>query len=101
MTDNRDFSRIVERARLHYSALKDDISNTANRIEFIRLSALATEAHHLLTDLIQFEVGLVYSHVNGLNGIQGDPSEGQTFYEPSTDTPLDLPGFKSPYNPDL
>jgi hypothetical protein len=98
MTNGRDYARIVEAARLHYGNLKSDIANTANRVEYIRLSALATEAHHLLTELIQFEVGLVYSHVNG---IHADLSEGQTFYEPSTDTPLDLPEFKSPYNPDL
>lgn len=93
-----NFSRIVEAARLHYAALKTEVSNTSNRNEWIRISALANEAHHLLTDLIKFEVGLVYSHVNG---IQTDLSDGQAFHEPLKDTILDLPEFKSPYNPDL
>ena len=98
----RDYSSIVERARLHYEALKADVSNTANRIEYIRLTSLAQEAHHLLTDLISFEVGLVYSHTNAVNGyIEVNPAAGTTFDEPSTDTILDLPEFKSPFNPDI
>jgi hypothetical protein len=94
----RDFSKIIETARVHYINLKDDISNAANRIEHIRLSALAQEAHNLLTDLVAFELGLVYSHTNNTDAyvsslVLEDPSS--TF-----DEPLDLPEFKSPFNPD-
>lgn len=85
----RDYVAIVEAARAHYEHLKTDINNSKDRIEHIRLTALANEAHHLLTDLLAFQVGLVYSHTNLVNG-------------PTTDehsTPIDLPEFKSPYNP--
>ena len=97
---HRDYSSIVERARLHYEALKADVSNTANRIEYIRLTSLAQEAHHLLTDLISFEVGLVYSHTNDVNGYI-ETRLLETSNEPSTDAILDLPEFKSPFNPDI
>jgi hypothetical protein len=97
----KDYASIVNRARLHYAALKDDIANTANRIEYIRLSALATEAHHLLTDLIQFEQGLVYSHTNNTDEYFESRLATATIDEPSTAAILDLPEFKSPYNPDL
>ena len=85
----RDYDAIVEAARAHYEHLKTDINNSKDRIEHVRLTALANEAHHLLTDLLAFQVGLVYSHTNLVNG-------------PITDeysTPIDLPEFKSPYNP--
>lgn len=83
----RDYSALVEAARTHYENLKTDIANAHNRIEHIRLTALANEAHHLYTDLLAFEVGLVYSHTSNVNGY---------FLK---ETPLDLPDFKSPYNP--
>ncbi len=83
----RDYSKIIETARVHYENLKADIANAHNRIEHIRLSALAQEAHNLYTDLLAFEVGLVYSHTSNTNGY---------FLK---ETPLDLPDFKSPYLP--
>jgi hypothetical protein len=81
----RDYAAIVEAARAHYENLKTDIENSKDRIEHIRLTTLANEAHHLLTDLLAFQVGLVYSHTNVVNG--------------PTPEPLDLPEFKSPYTP--
>jgi len=99
MTPGRDFSRIIETAREHYKALSSDIANAQNRVEHIRLSALAQGAHNLLTDLLAFELGLVYSHTNNVDGyIEARMAEKtETFNE----EPLDLPEFKSPYNPDL
>jgi hypothetical protein len=99
MTPGRDFTKIVETARAHYINLKTDIANASNRIEHIRLSALAQEAQNLLTDLVTFEVGLVYSHTNNVDRhIEARMAiNTETFNE----EPLDLPEFKSPYNPDL
>ena len=82
----RDYAAIVEAARTHYQNLKTDIDNSKDRVEHIRLTALANEAHHLLTDLLAFQVGLVYSHTNVVNGPTQEPT-------------LDLPEFKSPYTP--
>tara|TARA_B110000503_G_scaffold88259_1_gene133831 strand:- start:11399 stop:11707 length:309 start_codon:yes stop_codon:yes gene_type:complete len=101
MTPGRDFTKIVETARAHYINLKTDIANASNRIEHIRLSALAQEAQNLLTDLVTFEVGLVYSHTNNVDGhIAGRIAEELGTIDESVE-PLDLPEFKSPYNPDL
>jgi len=83
----RDYAKIVEAARIHYENLKTDIANAHNRIEHIRLTALAQEAHNLYTDLLAFQVGLVYSHTSSTNGY---------FLK---ETPLDIPEFKSPYIP--
>jgi hypothetical protein len=83
----RNYSALVEAARTHYENLRTDIANAHNRIEHIRLTALANEAHHLYTDLLAFEVGLVYSHTSNVNG----------YFQ--QETPLELPEFKSPYNP--
>lgn len=82
MSTGRDLGAIVQTAREHYMHLKSDISNSKDRSEHIRLTALAQEAHNLLTDLIAYETGLVTETIN----------ENQD--------PLDLPEFKSPYNPD-
>ena len=84
----RDYSRIVEAARVHYENLRTDISNSKDRIEHIRLTTLANEAHHLYTDLLAFEVGLVYTH-----------TANATEHLMKNETPLDLPEFKSPYTP--
>ena len=102
MTDgsaSADFSRIVEAAREHYENLKTDINNAKDRVEHIRLTALAQEAFNLLTDLDRFSVGLVYSHV----GLVTDADlQLRTKDETSAaDQPLDLPEFKSPYTPPL
>lgn len=85
----RDYASILEAARAHYENLKTDINNSKDRIEHIRLTALANEAHHLYTKLLAFQVGLVYSHTNLVNGRPTDEH-----------SELDLPEFKSPYNPD-
>ena len=91
----RDFNKIIETARDHYKNLKSDIANAQNRVEHIRLSALAQEAHNLLTDLLAFELGLVYSHTNNIDGYINSMILNDT-----VDEPLDLPEFKSPFNPD-
>lgn len=80
MTNGRELDTIVEAARYHYKALTADISNAKDRVEHIRLTALAQSAHNLLLDLIAFQTGL-------------EPTV-------SEETPLDIPEFKSPYNPD-
>lgn len=90
MQNGRDFSSIVAAARTHYENLKTDIANSKDRIEHIRLTALAQEAHNLLTDLEVFEVGLVYTHTAATD----------QYFSP-TPEPLDLPEFKSPYTPPL
>ena len=84
----RNYSALVEAARIHYENLKTDIANSKDRIEHIRLTALANEAHHLYTDLLAFEVGLVYTHT---------ASTADHFLD--CQVPLDLPDFKSPYTP--
>ena len=87
----RDYAKIVEAARVHYENLKTDIANAHNRIEHIRLTTLAHEAHNLYTDLFAFQVGLVYSHTASTDAYFNrnvDPEE-----------PLDIPEFKSPYIP--
>jgi hypothetical protein len=95
------FSRIIEAARTHYLNLKDDIENASNRIEHIRLTTLAQEAHSLLTDLELFELGLVYARVSNL-----DTESMERYMEiiasrksNGSDLELDLPEFKSPFTP--
>jgi hypothetical protein len=95
----RDFNKIIETARDHYKNLKSDIANAQNRVEHIRLSALAQEAHNLLTDLLAFELGLVYSHTNNIDGYINSMILNDTV-DATFDEPLDLPEFKSPFNPD-
>jgi hypothetical protein len=90
----RDYAKIIEAARAHYENLKTDIGNAHNRVEHIRLTALAQEAHNLYTDLLAFDIGLVYSHTASTDAYflrdvdQKEPEE-----------PLDLPEFRSPYLP--
>ena len=99
MHHGRDYSKIVEAARTHYDNLKTDIANSKDRVEHIRLTALAQEAHNLLTDLVAFQIGLVYSHTNNVDDYvlstagAAVPTEGEE--------PLDLPEFKSPYTPPM
>lgn len=95
----RDYSALVETARVHYENLKTDIENAHSRAEHIRLTALAQEAHNLLTDLITFEVGLVYTHTNGVDISKYVDRSGLNPLNSNIE-PLDLPEFKSPYNPD-
>lgn len=97
MSNGRDFTQIIEAARIHYENLKSDISNAANRIEHIRLTALAQEAHNLLTDLRVFEIGLVYTHTASAASSQLlENSDQKLLTEEET---LDLPEFKSPFDP--
>lgn len=86
-------SKVVQAAREHYKALTADISNAKDRYEHIRLTALAQQAHNLLLDLIEFETGLVYSHT-------AERANEQLAERTFVETPLDIPEFKSPYNPD-
>jgi hypothetical protein len=95
MSNGRDFAAIIEAARVHYENLKTDINNAQNRVEHIRLTALAQEAHNLLTDLLVFDVGLVYSHTNNTDRYLEE--SGLKKY--TGEVPLDLPEFKSPYDP--
>lgn len=88
MSNGRDFTKIVDAARVHYENLKTDIDNAKDRIEHIRLTALAQEAHNLYTDLLAFEVGLVYSHTSNVTDYL------------LKETPLDIPEFRSPYKPE-
>jgi len=81
--ESKDLLNIVNAAREHYKALTADISNAKDRFEHIRLTALAQSAHNLLTDLIAFQTGI-----------------NPDVYDDSTQPELDLPEFKSPYNPD-
>ena len=101
MSNGRDFSKIVEAAREHYTNLKTDISNAKDRIEHIRLTALAQEAHNLLTDLIVFETGLVYSHTAGRAHEQLQLRVDEESGRVEDQDPLDLPEFKSPYKPPM
>lgn len=87
----RDYAKIVEAARTHYANLKTDIANAHNRVEHIRLTALAQEAHNLYTDLLAFEIGLVYSHTAS--------TDAYLLRNVASEEPLDLPEFKSPYLP--
>lgn len=108
MTDgsaSADFSRIVEAAREHYLNLKTDINNAKDRVEHIRLTALAQEAHNLLTDLELFDIGLVYTRVASIT--EEDLSRYRELVTErkklaaATDDPLDLPDFKSPFTPPM
>lgn len=97
MTNGRDFDKIVETAREHYKAVKSDIANAKDRIEHIRLTALAQQAHNLLIELIQFQTGLVYSHT-ALSAVQQVSERASETIDESQE-PLDIPDFKSPYDP--
>ena len=56
------YIRILDLARMHKANAAADINNASNRLEHIRLTALAQEASNLLTELENFGMGLVYSH---------------------------------------
>jgi hypothetical protein len=90
---NIEYSDLVSMARVHYENLKTDIDNAKDRMEYIRLTALAQEAHNLLVELSTFETGLVYTHSAARateQMIERFEDESQT---------LDFPEFKSPYDP--
>lgn len=53
---------IIEAARLHRDNLLADINNASTRLEHIRLTALAQEAANLVTELENYEAGLLYSN---------------------------------------
>jgi hypothetical protein len=92
MSNGRDISKIIEAARSHYKTVISDITNAKDRVEHIRLTALAQQAHNLLVDLMEFETGLVYTH-------SAAKSLDQINERPVDETPLDLPEFRSPYKP--
>ena len=58
----RSYQELIDAARLHRDNLLADINNASNRLEHIRLTALAQEADNLLHGLELFGTGLVYSH---------------------------------------
>jgi hypothetical protein len=90
---NKEFTELVDAARIHYENLKTDITNSKDRVEHIRLTALAQEAHNLYIELRAFNSGLVYTHTA--------ERAHQQILEESIDreNQLDLPDFKSPYTP--
>lgn len=95
---NKEFTDLIEAARIHYENLKTDIANSKDRIEHIRLTALAQEAHNLYLELRAFNAGLVYTHTAARANEQ-IWEESQQHVAASTDLELDLPDFKSPYTP--
>lgn len=50
----KTINELVEAARTHFDNVQADINNASTRIEHIRLTTLAQEAAHLLTDLEKF-----------------------------------------------
>jgi hypothetical protein len=101
MSNGHDYGQILKAARDHYNNLKTDIANASNRIEHIRLSALAQEAHNLLTELQMFEIGLVYTHTGSTEAYFAKLQEEGRSSTDESDLTLDLPEFKSPFNPDV
>lgn len=105
MNLGRDFSKIIETARAHYESVKADLPNAKDRVEHIRLSSLAQEAQNLLTDLVTFEVGLVYSHTNNTDAyIEGRIAAANNELTVNLETGeildgFEMPEFRSPYNP--
>ena len=95
------FAAIIETARRHYENLKTDISNAKDRIEHIRLTALAQEAHKLLTDLELFEIGMIYTRVMSLG--ETDLKNYMQVVQQSRAERAELEGttpeFKSPFTP--
>jgi hypothetical protein len=90
---NKDLFKIVNAARDHYKAVNSDIANAKDRYEHIRLTALAQQAHNLLLDLIEFETGIVYTHT-----AETARNQFAERIHSEADT-LDIPDFKSPYDP--
>ncbi len=90
---NKEFTELVDAARIHYENLKTDINNSKDRVEHIRLTALAQEADNLYIELRAFNSGLVYTHTAA--------KVHEQIMEESIDreNQLDLPDFKSPYTP--
>lgn len=98
MPNGREFDEIIEAAREHYRNVQTDIANAKDRVEHIRLTALAQEAHNLLTDLIVFSTGLVYSHTLDVHPHKLLTND-ETDRAQQDQEPLDIPEFKSPYQP--
>lgn len=103
MHSETEFNRIIETARIHYANLKADIANASTRIEHIRISALAQEAHKLLTELEVFEIGLVYTRVQHMT--DDDLRKYVTLNEEkkaaavASAQDFQEPEFKSPFTP--
>jgi hypothetical protein len=58
----QSYQDLVDAARSHLLNITADINNASTRLEHIRLTALAQEAENLVTELENFNRGLVYSH---------------------------------------
>lgn len=100
-TASADFSRIIEAARLHYENLKTDISKAKDRVEHIRLTALAQEALSLWRELEVFEIGMVYTRLQSLG-----PTELERYMQlnkvtahEKSEISEEMPEFKSPFDP--
>lgn len=91
-SEDHNFLRILEAARTHAANIQTDITNAKDRIEHIRITALAQEAHNLLTELESYR-----AHGAAIPESESDSAAAATFNE--TQEVLDLPDFKSPYNP--
>lgn len=93
MIKSYEYNELIEMARIHYENLKTDIENASTRMEHVRLTALAQEAHNLYVELRAFNAGLVYSHTAA--------RANEQILEEAVDraNQLDLPEFKSPYTP--
>ena len=100
-TASADFSRIIEAAREHYQNLKTDISKAKDRVEHIRLTALAQEALNLLTELEMFEIGMVYSRIQSLGPTELDRymQLRESISREKSEIQEELPEFKSPFDP--
>lgn len=102
-----NIEQLIDTARIHYENLVADIANASTRIEHIRISTLAQEAHKLLTDIQAFEIGLVYTRTTGLSeedmhkyqALRASSSAVASTSASTFDEPLDLPEFKSPFTP--
>lgn len=92
-SEDHNFLRILEAARTHAANIQTDITNAKDRIEHIRITALAQEAHNLLTELESYRAR--GAAIPESEEVLGSPAA--TFNE--TQEVLDLPDFKSPYNP--
>ena len=96
-----DFSLIIEAARLHYENLKTDISKAKDRVEHIRLTALANEALSLWRDLEIFELGMMYTRIQSLGPIELERYMQlvKTTAREKSEILNDIPEFKSPFDP--
>lgn len=71
-----NIENLLEAARVHRDNLLADISNASNRVEYIRLTALAQEAANLVTELENFAYGVVHLESSTATELSGLELEG-------------------------